>query len=116
MTWPAESSRDRREGPPERQLASTTFLSRPAGAAPTAPTDTVPLVGSVLVPVERATRAGRFRSTDSPLRTTRPAKSDERTSAAIFTLRPIRTPRGITARLPTTVMPVLRRPGSTLFG
>ena len=43
-------------------------------------------------------------------------KSDERTSEATLTLRPIRTPRGMTARLPTTVIPVFRRPGSCLFG
>ena len=31
---------------------------------------------------------------------------------ATFKLRPIRAPRGMTARLPTTVIPVLSRPGS----
>ena len=43
-------------------------------------------------------------------------KSVVRTSPAIFTLRPIRAPRGMIARLPTTVMPVFRRPGSWRFG
>ena len=39
---------------------------------------------------------------------TRDRKSVERTSPPIFTLRPIRAPRGMTARLPTTVIPVLQ--------
>ncbi len=43
-------------------------------------------------------------------------KSVDLTRSPTFTLRPSRVPRGTTDCLPTTVMPVLRRPGSCLFG
>src|SRR5205823_12697119 len=60
--------------------------------------------------------ARTFASTDSPLRITREPKSALRTSPPILTFRPRRAPRGTTLRLPTTVMPLFRRPGSCLFG
>ena len=55
--------------------------------------------------------ASFLRSTVPPDGTERrPPKSAGRQPSRIFTLRPMRTPAGITARLPTTVMPVLSRP------
>jgi hypothetical protein len=61
------------------------------------------------------TLGARF-STLPPLRTVRELKSDGRTPSAMRTLRPIRAPAGIVARLPTTVIPVLSRVGSWRFG
>ncbi len=51
-----------------------------------------------------------------PLGTRFDLKSDGRTDPAMRTLRPMRAEAGMTARLPTTVMPVVRRSGSATFG
>ena len=87
MTWPAESSRDRRgdlaavrrsgvgdarlprrrrRRPPRHDDRSRPLGLRPRGTRP------------------RRAPSGCFGSTDSPLRITRPLKSDDRTSAAIL--------------------------------
>ena len=93
MTWPAESSRDRPERPSGRQTSFDDLLAaavrRRAAAAPTATARSAAIVRRGHGRAARRARA-RWTSTDSPLRTTRPAKSDERTSAAILTLRPMR--------------------------
>ena len=57
-----------------------------------------------------------YRPTVSPLTTSGPGKSFAATYGAITTFRPIVVPGGMATRLPTTVMPVLRRSGHFRFG
>ena len=120
MTWPAESSRDGRRAASGRSVLDDDPLAAAGRAARGTPPTTTRSVGrrrGVVAATARLARGARFGLDRLAARARRgPAKSDERTSAATLTLRPMRAPRGMTARLPTTVMPVLSRPGSCLFG
>ena len=64
----------------------------------------------------RPAASGCAAPTLPPLGTRLRRKSAGRTDPAMRTLRPMRAEAGMTARLPTTVMPVLRRSGSATLG
>ncbi len=120
MTWPAESTRGARFGRPARPergglwRQSSRRRPLPLEATPTRPRAARAGVVTGVTAGVRAPRVPDFASTESPLRITRFTKSEERTSAATRTFRPTRVPRGMTACLPTTVIPVFRRSGLLL--
>src|SRR5665811_293352 len=104
-----DSPSDRRPRELDRLLASwlgsVGSTGTPVGSRPSDESSTL----------ERsAARIGRSLglSTVDPLLTMRDRKSAARAPSPMRTLRPMPTPRGMTALLPTTVMPVLRRSGS----
>src|SRR5664280_1359328 len=72
------------------------------------------LAGSAGAPCRLRPRPS-WRTIVAPDSTVRLTKSVARTFGSIRTLRPIRTPRGMTACLPTIVIPVLRWPGVRRF-